>query len=371
MSREHSDSHYEAELRKLRADIAAMGGDVVRMLRDSMRARRERDSALAQRVIDSDQAINLREVEVDDHCVGLIARRQPLASDLRLITTGLKIVTDLERVGDLCVNICERVIELNASDAVSIPADLERMATEAEAMVEGAVAAFVSADAASARRIIARDRVVDALHAQVFSGMLERMSHDLSAVNQATRVQAIAKHLERIADHATNVAEMVVFMVEGRDIRHLRAQMPAGAPRGVLFLCIHNAARSQMAEGLARTLLPAGVHVWSAGSLPASAVRDEAVRVMNEAGIDISAQRPKRISDIPLSEVDTVVTLCSEEVCVALPGETRRETWVFPDPSSAKDGAASLSAFRDVRDGLRQRLEEFAVREFGSLSGSR
>jgi len=128
-------------------------------------------------------------------------------------------------------------------------------------------------------------------------------------------------------------------------------------PRGVLFLCVQNSARSQMAEGWARKLLPPGVRVWSAGSQPANAVNPYAVRVMREVGIDISAQRPKRISDVPLGEVDTVITLCAEEVCVLPPGGLMQESWGLPDPAAASGSEREIeAAFRKVRDELRERI---------------
>ena len=123
-----------------------------------------------------------------------------------------------------------------------------------------------------------------------------------------------------------------------------------------------------MAEGWARKLLPAEVEVWSAGSDPAAEVDPRAVEVMREAGVDISAQRPKRISDVPLGRVDTVITLCAEELCVTLPGITRRETWVFPDPAAAaKRTAEALAGYRSVRDELRERIGQFSTKPGKSL----
>ena len=130
------------------------------------------------------------------------------------------------------------------------------------------------------------------------------------------------------------------------------------APHGVLFLCVHNAARSQMAEGWARKLFPTKVSVWSAGSEPSASVHPMAVEVMREVGVDISTQQPKRVSDVPVGDVDTVITLCAEEVCPVLPGEQRRESWAFPDPAAAPGGPDAMrEAFCRVRDELRGRVE--------------
>jgi phosphate transport system protein len=362
MKPQHTDREYETELEKLREQFLLMGAKVEEMIANSMRALVERDTQLAHRMIEYDHQVNRLEVEIDDLCLRVLARRQPVASDLRFITIALKLVTDLERIGDLGVNICERVVELNQESPLKPYIDLPKMAEAAEGMVKEALDAFVAGDDERARRVIERDRVVDAYYAQIFRELLTYMMEDSKNIYRATRLQSIAKYLERIGDHATNLAEMVVFMVKGKDIRHLgRLDEPATRhlPHGVLFLCVHNSVRSQMAEGWARKLLPAGVRVWSAGSQPAQAVHPMAVKVMREAGIDISAQRPKLISDVPLGDVDTVITLCAEEVCVGLSADLRREAWVLPDPAATAGGEAELeAAFRRVRDDLRPRIEE-------------
>jgi len=126
--------------------------------------------------------------------------------------------------------------------------------------------------------------------------------------------------------------------------------------KGVLFLCVANSVRSQMAEGIARSLVPPGVRVWSAGSSPTS-VRPEAIAVMSEIGIDISGHRSKAVSEIPTSEVDVVVTLCAEEICPVFPGNAERLHWALPDPTAVEDsGAQRLAAFREVRDELHRRI---------------
>jgi phosphate transport system protein len=366
MTRLHTDREYEHELGTLREQLLLMGAKVEEMIAGSIRALVERDSDLARRMIEQDHQVNRLEVDTDDLCLRILARRQPVASDLRFITIALKLVTDLERIGDLAVNTCERVVELNQEPPLKPYVDLPKMAEAARGMVRDALDAFVAADAERAKRVIDADRTVDAYYAQTFRELLTYMMEDPRNIFRATRVQSIAKYLERIGDHATNLAEMVVFMVKGKDIRHLGSMdeaRGAAAPHGVLFLCVHNTARSQMAEGWARKLFPPKVRVWSAGSEPAATVHPVAVEVMREVGIDISGQKPKRISDVPLGDVDTVITLCAEEVCVALPGEQRREAWVFADPAAATGGDDAVrEAFRRVRDALRARIEALAKR---------
>jgi phosphate transport system protein len=218
--REHTDQEYEQELRHLREQLLVMGSHVEGIIGSSLRALMERDSGLAQRTIASDRAIDRLEIEIDGLCLQILARRQPVASDLRLVATVLKAVTDLERMGDLGVNISERVLELNGEPPLKPYVDLPRMGDETQMMLREALDAFVGKDADRARRVIERDQMIDDLYAQVFRELLTYMMEDAKNVYRATRLQSIAKYLERIADHATNLAELVVFMVKGNDIRH-------------------------------------------------------------------------------------------------------------------------------------------------------
>jgi phosphate transport system protein len=359
--RQHTDREYEAELRRLREQILLMGAQVEESIADSIKALVERDTDRARRTIEADQQINRLEVETDELCLRVLAKRQPVASDLRFITIAMKMVTDLERIGDMAVNTCERVIDLNAEPPLKPYVDLPKMAELVQGMVRDALDAFVNRDADRALRVIERDGNVDAYYQQIFRELLTYMMEDPRNIQRATRVQSIAKYLERMGDHATNLAEMVIFMVKGKDIRHkgrIQGSDQPALPHGVLFLCTQNSARSQMAEGWARRLLPAAIRIWSAGSEPGTAVNPFAVRVMLEAGVDISAQKPKGLSDVPLGDVDTVVTLCAEE-CPVLPGaDLRRESWALPDPAAVEGSEADiLAAFRGTRDEIRKRIE--------------
>jgi phosphate transport system protein len=218
--REHTDQEYEQELRHLREQLLLMGSHVEGIIGSSLKALIERDSEMAERTIAADSTIDRLEIEIDGLCLQVLARRQPVASDLRLVATVLKAVTDLERMGDLGVNIAERVLELNREPPLKPYVDLPRMANEAQTMLREALDAFVAKDADRARRVIDHDQAIDDLYAQVFRELLTYMMEDAKNVYRATRLQSVAKYLERIADHATNLAELVVFMVKGRDIRH-------------------------------------------------------------------------------------------------------------------------------------------------------
>ncbi len=216
----HTDREYEQELQRLREQLLLMGSLVEQAIGGSMKSLTQRDTGLAQKLIDEDQALDRMEVDLDQHCMHILACRQPVASDLRFITLVLKAVTDLERMGDLAVNICERVVELSEEPPLKPYVDLPRMASEVQSMLRDALDAFVARDAERARQVVGRDQVVDDLYAQVFRELLTYMMENPKNVYRATRLQSIAKYLERIGDHATNLAELVVFMVKGNDIRH-------------------------------------------------------------------------------------------------------------------------------------------------------
>lgn len=220
----HTDKAFEADLRDLREKLLAMGAKVEALIADSMRALTERDSPLAERVIQADKEVNRLEVEIDETCRRILALRQPAASDLRLITTALKIVTDLERIGDLAVNIAERAKDLNEAPPLKPYVDTPRLAELAQQQVKRALDAFVSSDVAKAEVVLKEDEHLDVLYLKIFNELLSYMMEDSKNIRRATALMFIAKHLERIGDHATNVAEMVVYMVRGTDIRHPRSR---------------------------------------------------------------------------------------------------------------------------------------------------
>ena len=228
--REHTDREYEHELLQLREMLLVMGSHVEDIIGNSIEALLERDGKLAERTIAADKVVDRMEVELDGLCLQILARRQPVASDLRFITLVLKVVTDLERIADLGVNICERIIELNTEPQLKPYVDIPHMGREAQSMLREALDAFVAKDAERARKVIDRDHVVDALYAQVFRELLTFMMESAHNVYRATRLQSVAKYIERMADHTTNLAEMVIFMVDGQDVRHLTSREDADDP---------------------------------------------------------------------------------------------------------------------------------------------
>ncbi len=220
MEREHIIKQYDAELNGLRTLILEMGGKVEAMISNSIKSLVERDSDLADRTILSDHEINHLEVVIDEKCLEVLARRQPAARDLRFITLALKIVTDLERIGDQCTNICNRVKELNEEPPLKPYIDLPRLAEFSSRMVKESLDAFVRGDEILAARVCEDDQFVDDLNVQIQRELLTYMIEDTGNIRRALKLNYISKYLERIADHATNVAEMVIFMIKGKDIRH-------------------------------------------------------------------------------------------------------------------------------------------------------
>jgi len=220
-ARQHTDRHYDAELKELNLKILEMGGLVEKQIEHAVRGLVERDDALCRVTIERDHDVNRMDVDIDDLCIRLLALHQPAAKDLRLITTGLKITTDLERIGDIAVNLCERAIELNKEPQLKPFIDIPRMAQVAQTMLRQSLDSFVREDVDLALRVCRDDDVIDQLTQQLFRELMSYMVEAPQTITRATRLLFVAKYLERIADHATNIAEMVVFTVKGKSIRHL------------------------------------------------------------------------------------------------------------------------------------------------------
>lgn len=216
-------SVFDNELRNLKDRVLRMGVLVESAIRDSIRSLVDRDSELAREVIRRDHQINAIDVEIDEECIRLIALRQPKAGDLRFITTAMKITTDLERMGDLAEDICERAIELNKEPPLKPYIDIPRMAEIAQGMLIDVLDAFVRKEPSIAYNVIGRDDEVDNLTVQIFNELMFFMVQDPKTISRAIKITYISKYLERIADHATNIAEMVIYMVEGKMIRHLES----------------------------------------------------------------------------------------------------------------------------------------------------
>ena len=215
--------HFHEELDALKQTLLLMGALVEQQIRRVMQALLERDDAAARDVIERDNEVNAYDVQIDEKCVELLALYQPTAGDLRFLTTAMKIVTDLERIGDQAVNIAQRTMELNREPQLKPYIDLPRMADLAQQMVKASLDAFVARDTELARRVCADDAAVDALKEQLFRELLTFMMEDPKTIPRAIRLIFISRFLERTADHATNIAEMVIYMVESKMVRHMLA----------------------------------------------------------------------------------------------------------------------------------------------------
>ncbi|RME64013.1 MAG: phosphate transport system regulatory protein PhoU [Nitrospirae bacterium] len=211
----------EEELKHLKTMLLKMAALVELAIKNSVRSLTERDTKLAHRVINEDQIINTYDVKIDEECIRLLALKQPMGKDLRFITTAMKITTDLERIADNAVNIAERAIELNEEPLLKPYIDIPRMREIAQGMVRDAIKAFVHEDKHLAMDVIMRDDEVDELNEMVLKELMFIMTQDPSTVSRAMKISYVSKYLERIGDHATNIAEMVIYMVEGRIIRHM------------------------------------------------------------------------------------------------------------------------------------------------------
>jgi len=223
----HTDRKYEEDLQRLRENILYMGGLVEDQIQKAVKSLVERDSELANVIIERDHEVNRLDVDIDDLCIRLLALHQPAGRDLRFITTGLKITTDLERIGDMAVNICERALELNQEPQLKPYIDVPRMATIAQRMIRESLDAFVREDTELALKVCKEDDEVDQLNAQIFRETLTFMIENPQTISRATKISSVSKYLERIADHATNIGEMVVFMVKGKSIRHVKQLPPS------------------------------------------------------------------------------------------------------------------------------------------------
>ncbi|MDA8085219.1 MAG: phosphate signaling complex protein PhoU [Nitrospiraceae bacterium] len=211
----------EEDYRRLRENLLAMAGLVQTAIRESVRSLVERDTEAARTVIEGDRRINSYDVKIDEECIELIALRQPMGRDLRFLTTAMKITTDLERIADNAVNIAERALELDEEPILKPYIDIPRMAEISGEMVKDAIDAFLNEDTELAIRVIKQDDEIDDLNESVLMELTFVMTQDPGTVSRAMKVSYISKYLERIGDHATNIAEMVVYMVRGRIIRHM------------------------------------------------------------------------------------------------------------------------------------------------------
>ena len=214
------ETHFQKELQELKEELLKMASLVEEAIRDAVQSLVKRDSDLAQKTFQYEDRINKLEIAIDDRCLKLLALRQPMAADLRFITSAMKIITDLERMGDQAVNIAERAVSLNQEPQLKPYIDIPKMAEIAQSMVKDVLDAFVNQDSRLARSVCERDDLVDGLNDQVFRELLTFMMSDAQTITRAVHLMIVCRCLERIADHATNIAEDVIFLVDASVIKH-------------------------------------------------------------------------------------------------------------------------------------------------------
>ena len=232
------ERHFETDLQAVRERLLAMGSVAETMIRQSVRALVEREESLVQTVLTHEEEMDLLCIEIDDRCFTLLALQQPMASDLRFLVASIKINSDLERIADQAVSIALRAQSLITQPEVKPLIDIPRMATLAQDMVQKSLDAFVRRDTELARRVIEADDEVDSLRDQVFRELLVFMMADTTTIPRALALILVSRNLERIADHATNIAEDVIYIVRGEDVRErgdkeLRKGLRVATPRPV------------------------------------------------------------------------------------------------------------------------------------------
>ena len=214
------ERHFDQELEDLKQELLRMAGQAEQNVAQALKALTQRDDALAQQVIAADAVLDQFEIDIDDRVIKLLALWQPTAKDLRFITMAMKISSELERVGDQAVSIAHRAIELNKEAALKPLVDIPRMAEQAQGMIRDSLSAFVYGKTELARDVIQRDARIDMLNQQLHRELTSFMIEDPHTITRALNLMTVSRKLERIADHATNIAEEVVYLYEARDIRH-------------------------------------------------------------------------------------------------------------------------------------------------------
>ena len=225
----HTSSQYERDLKDIKENLVYLGALVEKAINKAVKALLDRDSDLARDTVAGDRVIDRLDEEIEEKCITLLALRQPIARDLRFITTAIKINGHLERIGDMAVTIAKRAIALNEEPQLKPYIDLPRMAEIAEGMIRNSLDALIQEDVTLANRVRREDDIIDKLNEQIFRELLTFIMEDPKTTHRALLIMQISKNLERISDHAKSIADMVVFLVTGRNVRHEYPGEPNGA----------------------------------------------------------------------------------------------------------------------------------------------
>ncbi len=216
----HTSSHYEIELQEIKNGLIYIGALTEKAIQNAMKSLSERDSEMAHKVIKDDDEIDKLDTEMEERCIRNLALRQPTAIDLRFITTAIKITGHLERIGDMAVNIAEKAIQLNEEPKLKPYIDLPRMADLVVEMVNNSLDSFIRYDLNIAEKVRQTEQITDDLNEQIFRELLTFMMEDSKCIHRALLIMHVSKNLERIADHAKGIADMVTYMVTGENVRH-------------------------------------------------------------------------------------------------------------------------------------------------------
>lgn len=216
----HTSSQYERNLKEVKENLVYLGALVEKAIQNAMKSLLDRDSDLARATVEGDRLIDRMDEEIEEKCITLLALRQPIARDLRFITTAIKINGHLERIGDMAVTIAERAIALNEEPQLKPYIDLPRMAEITEDMIRNSLDALIHDDVELANRVRREDDIIDKLNEQIFRELLTFIMEDPKTTHRALLIMQISKNLERISDHAKSISDMVVFMVTGQNVRH-------------------------------------------------------------------------------------------------------------------------------------------------------
>jgi phosphate transport system protein len=216
----HTSSHYEIELQEIKNGLIYIGALTEKAIQNAMKSLSERDSEMAHKVIKDDDQIDKLDTEMEERCIRILALRQPTAIDLRFITTAIKVTGHLERIGDMAVNIAEKAIQLNEEPKLKPYIDLPRMADLVVEMINNSLDSFIRSDLNIAEKVRQTEQVTDDLNEQIFRELLTFMMEDSKCIHRALLIMHVSKNLERIADHAKGIADMVTYMVTGENVRH-------------------------------------------------------------------------------------------------------------------------------------------------------
>ena len=218
--KKHTSSHYEKELQEIKDGLIYLGALTEKAIQDAMKSLSNRDSELAKKVIGADDEIDRLDSDIEERCIKILALRQPTAIDLRFITTAIKITGHLERIGDMAVNISEKAMQLNDAPQLKPYIDLPRMTDLVGQMIKDSLDSFIRADLKLAEKVRRMEQEIDDLNEQIFRELLTFMMEDSKSIHRALLIMQISKNMERIADHAKGVADMVTYMVTGECVRH-------------------------------------------------------------------------------------------------------------------------------------------------------